>query len=194
MKGWKMLKQLEIGCGGSQRTWPGYENYGTDIVDMSAQRGNFKKADLIIDPIPWEDNFFDLVTADDFLEHIPMVLYIPKFETPYAGTVAASLHNYKLIRKDVMIGLFDEIYRVLKPDGLFYAHVPCYPDRAIFQDPQHVSFWTDETPHYFSGDYYGFHGHYGHTSDFILLKNEKVGMHLNFTMKAIKPPRAEKTL
>jgi len=173
-----MKKQLDLGCSGFTRNEPGYDEvFGVDIVDHSEESNceHIRQADLIIEPIPFDDSSFDLVTAHDFLEHIPFVIYL------YDDALGRN------IRRDAMIELFNEIYRVLKLGGKFYAKMPCYPNRSIFQDPQHLSFWTDETPNYFSGDYYGFKEHYGHKSNFKLLDKHVDGNgHLHFTMKAVK--------
>ena len=169
-----MKKQLDIGCSGFVRAEEGFECFGVDIVDHSNEPNteHIKQADLIIDPIPFHNNEFDLVTAHDFLEHVPFVIYLPlvkryeprSFDDPRNNQIASVIP----FRRDAMIELFNEVYRVLKPGGKFYAKMPCYPNRSVFQDPQHLSFWTDETPNYFSGDYVGFHDHYGHKSRFEL--------------------------
>jgi len=166
------MKQLDLGCGNTLRIREGYEGFGVDIVDFGLP--NVKVADLTFDPIPFPDNTFDLVTAYDFLEHIPMVVYEGRK------------------KRNAMIELFNEIYRVLKKGGEFYMQTPCYPSQAVFQDPTHVSVWTEETLHYFSGDFYGFHSHYGHTSDFELISQERTDSHILSTLRAIKPSRYEK--
>jgi hypothetical protein len=59
----------------------------------------------------------------------------------------------------------NEIWRVLKPNGTFYAVTPVYPSAALFQDPTHVNFISKETHEYFCGDtplanMYGFIGRF----------------------------------
>ena len=160
------MKQLDLGCGTNIRTDAGYESFGVDIVDVGLP--NVKVADLTFDKIPYPDNTFDLVTAYDFLEHIPMVVYEGKN------------------KRNAMIRLFDEIYRVLKHQGVFYSQTPLYPHREVFQDPTHVSVWTTETVNYFSGDYFGFHDHYNHHSRFEKIESKEEGSHLVMRLKAIK--------
>jgi SAM-dependent methyltransferase len=65
------------------------------------------------------------------------------------------------------VNLMQEIHRILKPDGIFYAITPGYPSKAAFQDPTHINFITLETLSYFSGDSahadslgYGFSGRF----------------------------------
>lgn len=43
-----------------------------------------------------------------------------------------------------------DIWRVLKPGGIFYARTPAYPSAAAFQDPTHVNIITDQTISYFA--------------------------------------------
>ena len=44
----------------------------------------------------------------------------------------------------------NQIYRVLKPGGLFYSHTPAFPAGPAWRDPTHVNIITEETfPLYF---------------------------------------------
>lgn len=87
---------------------------------------------------PFQDDSVDEVRAYDFLEHIP------------AGKTVA---------------VVEEIWRVLKPGGLFES---CTPDaergQGAFQDPFHVSFWVENTWLYFSHPSY--RAIYGIKADF----------------------------
>ena len=69
---------LDVGCG---NCWTNQllkgthsEHYGIDISDNALKRAEkkgviVKKVDLDSDPIPFEDNFFDLVLCSDIIEH-----------------------------------------------------------------------------------------------------------------------------
>jgi SAM-dependent methyltransferase len=124
------IKSLDLGCGITPRNpFNAEELYGVDI------RGSEDKkiliADLAIDSIPFNDNFFDYCSAYDFIEHIPRVIYIPK-------------------RKFAFVDLMSEIYRVLKSGGKFLSVTPAFPNAPAFRDPTHVNIITDETfPLYF---------------------------------------------
>jgi SAM-dependent methyltransferase len=101
--------------------------------------------DLAIAPIPCDANTFDFITAFDFIEHIPRVAIID-------GST-----------KFPFINLMNEIFRALKPGGLFFAKTPAYPCKEAFQDPTHVNIITEDTfPLYFcnqsAGRIYGFSG------------------------------------
>ena len=64
---------------------------------------------------PFESNSIDEIKAYNFLEHVPI---------------------------GKTIGLIEEIYRVLKPNGYFKHLTPSTDGRGAFHDPTHVSFWN----------------------------------------------------
>lgn len=174
-------KQLDLGVGGANRIKDGYQGYGVDIV--ATERPwllDNKSADLAIDSIPYEDDMFDYITAYDFLEHIPPVMYYLED------------WNKKNVKRNCMIELFNEIYRVLKDGGQFYHQTPgYYPDwnlQSVWSDPTHCFVWTPDTANHFSGDYTGQHDDYGHKSKFKLISStfDNNG-HFIETYQAIKP-------
>lgn len=146
-----MSKSLDMGCGDFPRN-PFYadEVFGIDVRENL--EGNVKCADLAIDRIPFDDDYFDYVTAHDFLEHIPRVIY----------TVCGA--SMRPERRNPFVELMNEVYRVLKPGGLFLSITPAYPHGVAFRDPTHVNFITEETfPMYFDNknrwaSIYGFNG------------------------------------
>ena len=86
-----------------------YDIYGVDIDNYLAE-GNqfmfkeFKTADLSFDPIPWPDNTFNIVTAWCVLPHL---------ENPF--------HTIR------------EVWRVLKPNGIFIFTTPNLSSRASIE-------------------------------------------------------------
>ena len=119
-----MTITLDLGCG----TTPG-NPYGADEVigiDLTSSDKSILAVDLAIEPIPFPDNHFDFVTAKDILQQIPRLCYVPQ-------------------RRNCFIELMNEVYRVLKPGGLFLSITPAYPKEAVFRDPTHVNIITAET-------------------------------------------------
>lgn len=169
-----MKKQLDLFASGVVRTHDGFEAWAVDIIPHP-EIPRMKQADLVIQPIPFDDNEFDLVTIYDGLEHLPFLIY----------------YGMQPIRREPVVELFNEIYRVLKPDGEFYSQTPVFPNKMVWQDPTHASVWTEETFNYFSGDYYGFHEHYDFRFDFQKISQDEVNGHIYTTLKAIKPMREE---
>lgn len=93
-------RSLDLGCGIKPRNLFSAEaSFGIDVRDDLAM--GIKSADLVLSPIPFDDQYFDYVTAYDFLEHIPRAVYLPERKLPF-------------------VDLMNEIYRVLKPGGIFF--------------------------------------------------------------------------
>lgn len=142
--GGKGYKALDIGCGKIPRNPFGCELvYG---VDIRANPDNcISAADLVSEPIPFATEEFDFLTAFDFLEHVPRVVYLPDRTFPF-------------------VNLMNEIWRVLKPGGVFLSVTPVYPFLSAFDDPTHVNFITINTfSKYFDNrlryaEIYGFRG------------------------------------
>lgn len=113
---------LNLGCG--RRNPP--ECFGIDILP-------FQGVDLVADinlGIPLPDTTFDLIVANDFLEHLD-----PKNK----------------------ISVMENIYRVLVPGGFFQFEVPSTDgnNRGAFSDPTHISFYNEISFWYFLDDPYG---------------------------------------
>ena len=142
-----MTRHLDLGCGQSPRNPYGVEDlYGVDLMPMHSALGDcYRRANLAVEPIPFQDSHFSSVSAFDFIEHVPRILSAP------SGT------------RLPFIELMNEIYRVLEPGGRFYALTPAYPHPSVFVDPTHVNILTEHSHTYFSGAdpearQYGFRG------------------------------------
>lgn len=136
---------LDLGCGAKPKN-PFQANHvcGVDIRTSNTKAGEIRCADLAVEPIPWANEEFNYITAFDFLEHIPRIIYAPS-------------------RRFAFVELMNEIWRCLKRDGLLLSRTPAYPHPEAFQDPTHVNIITEKTfTHYFSGPCwaktYGFKG------------------------------------
>ena len=153
-----MSRSLDLGSGINPRNpFNADELFCVDVRDDPAI--NMKHADLAIEPIPFENEFFNYVTAYDFIEHIPRLIYNPNLRYPF-------------------IELMNEIYRVLKFGGMFLSLTPAYPHAPAFQDPTHVNIITDQTfPLYFD-DVYRIASHYGFNGAFNVRMQEWRGVFL----------------
>jgi SAM-dependent methyltransferase len=143
-------RSLDLGCGMNPKNpFDAEELFGVDINKNIISLGvNFKNANLSTNQIPFEDNYFDYVSAFDFIEHIPRCALGSDQQQTFP-----------------FIDLMNEIYRVLKHEGCFYAMTPCYPAVDVFSDPTHVNFITTKTGDYFLGknpysSIYGFNGYF----------------------------------
>jgi hypothetical protein len=165
-------KSLDLGCGIQPKNpFNAEEVFGIDI------RGDGRtvlQLNLITQPIPAEADTYDYVTAYDFVEHIPRILLFSD------GT--KELTTYPFIR------VMNEIWRVLKYNGLFYSKTPAYPHPEAFQDPTHCNIITEKTfPVYFN-DHYPVAHIYGFEGGFKIISQSWDGFYLCTTMqKKLKP-------
>ena len=84
----------------------------------------------------------------------------------------------------------EEIYRALKPNGLFYSATPVYPHNAAFQDPTHINYLTPETFYYCFDDETRFgYRYYNYTGGFKIDYMAQDGYLL--VVKMLKTPRKE---
>lgn len=81
----------------------------------------------VLNGLPFDDDSIDEVRAFDFLEHIPL---------------------------GKTIQVIEEIYRVLKPGGIFESLTPSTDGRGAFMDPTHLSFWNRNSWSYYIIDEY----------------------------------------
>jgi SAM-dependent methyltransferase len=145
---------LDMGCGQIPRNPYGRaELFGVDLHAglLNQPSVQYRQANITLNPIPFDDNSFDSVSAFDFIEHVPR-------QAVMGGQIVLPFMN-----------LMDEVWRVLKPDGLFYAVTPAFPAPEAFQDPTHVNIITEKTHEYFCGqDAYG--RNYGFKGDFEAIR------------------------
>ena len=154
---------LDIGCGSAPgNPFKADIVYGIDINEDTEK--NVIGVDLILDPIPFGDNFFDFIVASHILEHIPRIIYNP-------------------IRRQPFIELMNEIWRILKHDGIFASITPAFPHPESFQDPTHVNFITEKT----FTDYFLKPNGYGFVGSFELVQQAWQGYNLTTILKKSSP-------
>lgn len=123
--GLKNTKALDLGCGSYPKNlFLADSCFGVDLSENISL--GIKKADLILEDIPFEANSIDYITAYDFLEHIPRIIYHPE-------------------RRLAFVNLMSSIWRTLKVNGVFLNVTPVYPFEPSFRDPTHVNHITIET-------------------------------------------------
>jgi SAM-dependent methyltransferase len=160
-------RTLDIGCGTDPRNpFNADEVFGIDIRDDAAR--NIKYADLAVEAIPYADDTFDYLTAFEFLEHVPRVLYAPSRRFPF-------------------VELMGEIHRVLKPGGVLLSHTPAFPYPQAFQDPTHVNIITEATFANYFDDQKTWARMYGFKGSFAVLRQGWSKPHL---ISVLRKPNA----
>lgn len=155
-----MSIHLDLGCGPVPRNpYRRSKVCGVDVrADLAVDPAvEIAVANLSCEPIPFPTSHFDSVSAYDFLEHIPRV----------------SLDHVTRTTHFPFVDLMNEIWRVLKPGGLFYAVTPVYPHHYAFVDPTHVNVLTPRSSRYFVGSdplarMYGYRGSFSVVREEIL--------------------------
>lgn len=142
--------------------------YGADLRENQSK--NVVYANLSSGMLPFENEMFDYVTAYDALEHIQRVVMI-EGETRFP-----------------FILLINEIFRILKPGGIFFSIQPCYPAKQAFQDPTHVNIMTEDTMSlYFCEPAWA--RIYGYDGSFEMIKDGWIGdKYFSFMKKAAAYP------
>ena len=142
----KVQHSLDLGCGCKPKDpFKAGHVSGIDVRNPD-NRPEIKMSDLFVHPIPHKTSSFDYITAFDFIEHVPRIMYLD-----------GKCHF-------CFVELMNEIYRVLKPGGVFASLTPAFPHPEAFQDPTHVNIITNKTfPLYFCkprqlASMYGFKG------------------------------------
>ena len=167
-----VTKSLDLGCGlRPKNPFNADQLFGVDVGDELP--ANIRAADLAVEPIPFDDNYFNFVSAHDFIGHIPRVLYAPR-------------------RRYAFVELMNEVYRVLKVDGLFLSLTPGYPHSPAFQDPANVNSINFETFPFYFDDVNRWAAKYGFKGAFKITFQEWRGSNLLTVMKKVVLSEAEK--
>ncbi|MEO1087006.1 MAG: class I SAM-dependent methyltransferase, partial [Acidobacteriota bacterium] len=145
---------VDLGCG--------FRKEGNIGIDLSADG---RDVDLVcklgFEDIPLGDGVADKVFCRDFLEHLPKAVYIER----RGGLVYP------------VIDLINEVWRILRPGGLFESLTPVYPHPEVHQDPTHLSAWTMASMKYFCG-VYPIAELYGVKAKFELVENREQDFYL----------------
>lgn len=144
---------LDLGSGSQPRNpFSAEKLIGVDIFEEPPEgfsiEFQYVRAD-ITKRLPFQDTSFNSVSAYDVLEHVP---------------------RWERINGEIkfpFVSLMNEIWRILKPGGFFYAVTPMFPSISAFGDPTHVNVISRETISYFANPTryastlgYGFEGEF----------------------------------
>ena len=156
-----MKVSLDLGSGPAPKNpFSAEKVVGADLVSFGS---GVLVCNLGFEPLPFEDSSVDYCTAFDLLEHIPRV-----------GGVAPNRNPF--------IFLMNEVWRVLRADGLFFSQTPAFPSANAFSDPTHVNYITADTIRYFASELTGdgkiivddrldLGRRYGFNGNFVALRN-----------------------
>lgn len=156
-----MSLSVDLGSGPMPKNpFNAHQVIGLDIDNFAE---NVKACNIGFERLPFEDAGVDFVSAFDLIEHIPRL-----------GGEAPNRNPF--------IFLMNEIHRILKKDGLFFAQTPAYPYPTAFSDPTHVNVITPDTVKYFGKEVTGdgmvmeddrqsLGQRYGFKGDFVILRN-----------------------
>ena len=113
------MKKLNLGCGSDIREgWVNLDIAALDGVDVVHNVNEL--------PLPFENEEFDYILAQDILEHLE---YIP---------------------------LLEDLHRIMKPGAIIEIRVPHFTSRYNFNDPTHKKLFSHKTFDFFvSGASYG---------------------------------------
>jgi len=112
------IKILDLGCGmKKEKNSIGLDKFPYSGVDVIYDLESGKK-------FPFEDCFFDKVNAFHLLEHI---------------------NNKDFRGKDIIYHIFGEVYRVLKPNGIFHIKVPYFKSFIAVGVLEHKRFFSSKT-------------------------------------------------
>ncbi len=107
-------QRLHLGCG--NRIWPGWVNVDRHIMPTNVHSdADFRRCDVVVEPLPLDDASVDYVFSEDFLEHLP---------------------------PDRRVAVMNEIHRVLVPGGVMEHYVPNAGSRNDYGSPSHLSHWN----------------------------------------------------
>jgi len=108
-----MKKILDLGCGNRKRE-------GSVGVDINPGTNADIIHDLNTFPYPFEESTFEIIYADNVIEHLDNILKV-----------------------------MEELHRISKPGGIIIIKVPYFRSRYAYIDPTHKHYFTAESFTYF---------------------------------------------
>jgi SAM-dependent methyltransferase len=131
---------VKLDLAGGQNTPEGFQ-----CVDLNAPNP-VHRVDLFRFPWPFETSSVDELFCSHFIEHIPNRDISPL-------DVDGSAEGEAYIGQDMLLGFFDECWRILKPEGWMTVIWPALQSVRAFQDPTHRRFIPLEALPYLSAEW-----------------------------------------
>jgi SAM-dependent methyltransferase len=172
------VRELLLGCGSDHRKKLGPAEVPlewSDLTTLDVEPAHKPDVthDLNVLPWPFADDSFDEVHAYEVLEHL------------------GQQGDYKSF-----FAHFAEIWRILKPGGVFYGTVPAPDTPWVWADPGHTRVIRPETLIFLYQPQYSQVGRTAmsdyrsvYRADFDPLHVQQSGWYLNIALKAVKPSR-----
>lgn len=157
-----MIKtKLSLGAGSEIET--GEEWINLDMLDLP---GIEVVWNLVMLPLPWDDNTFEYIKAKDVIEHLPS--HTPDRYEP------------------MIVAFIEDMYRILKPGGVLFIQTPSWKADFLYTDPTHVRGFTKETMDFFDPTTdFGKSGGFISKAKFKVTAKELENKNLQFTMTKI---------
>lgn len=149
----KKIIKLDIACGQKkQEGFVGLDIAPCDGVDIVHNLSHF--------PWPIESASVSDAFTSHYIEHIPLGYWNP------GNKYSIEMVNDKSV--DALCKFFEELYRILTPNGKCTIIAPYYNNMRCWQDPTHRRAITDATFFYVSKEWRKTNGldHYGTNCDF----------------------------
>ncbi len=170
--------KIDLACGGNKKE--GFK--GVDISDLESVD---IVHDLNVYPWPFEDDSVDEINCSHYVEHIPHL------GVQAALKVSNTFEEFKeklSNDKDGYIKFFNELYRILKPEGKATITTPHYMSIRAFGDPTHQRYVGDFSFFYLNKEWRDSNklGHYGINVDFDMTYSYVIGDELTFKSQEVR--------
>lgn len=172
------MPELLLGCGASRErklTFPGMKDWqGLVTLDMNADHNPDVVHDISSLPLPFEENTFDTVSAYEVMEHVG-----------------------RQGDWEFFFAQWSDLWRILKPGGLFFGTSPHWSSPWCWMDPGHTRAFGPEMMVFLSQPQYT--AQFGKTpmtdyrfcyrADFDLLHSRNNAGQYEYVLRAVKPSR-----
>lgn len=162
------VRRLDVGAGAKS-------DDGWETMDMSPAYHPDFQHDMTSFPWPFPDDTFDELRCWHVMEHMnPVTMHI-------------DWENKSVEYVNTRIAVMNEMWRILKPDGMVNIEVPIFPYWQAIADPTHVAMFVPQTFWYFTKDEHDMHRRLYGIKSWKLIKGKRnnLGSILNVTMQKV---------